>query len=558
MAIQLENEMGEQEWLPVRMLNEFVYCPRLFYYEFVQGEFKESADTLDGKFKHDRVDEEKGSMPTAEEAESEKFHARSITLSGKICGLIAKMDLVEGNGKVVTPVDYKRGPKPDIPEGAWLTDRVQLCAQALILRENGYECSSGVAYYSASKTRVTVDFTEELVKKTLEFAENARKTAKSPTIPQPLIDSPKCPRCSLVGICLPDETNLLSGRETREPRRIVPSLDDALPVYVQEHGATVSKSGGELVIKNKEGIVSKARLVSTSQLSVFGNVQVTAQALNELCNLDIPICHFSYGGWFLGLTHGMGHKNVELRRKQFSIAENPDSAMKLSRAFINGKIRNCRTLLRRNNPDSPKKALDELAKYADYALDATTSEELLGIEGNAARIYFMHFNGMLKSETGISTFNFQERNRRPPRDPINALLSYAYALTAKDFTVTLLATGFDPYLGFYHAPRYGKPSLALDLMEEFRPLISDSVVLTLINNQEVSSEDFVSRAGAVSVTLGARKKILNAYERRLKTKITHPIFKYTIDYRRIIEVQARLLARYLMGEIPEYPAFCTR
>lgn len=558
MASGQAGETIANELLPVRMLNEFVYCPRLFYLEFVEGEFEESADTLEGSFRHKRVDKETGSMPSPEEAGKDIFHARSISVSGEKCRLVAKIDLVELDGSKATPVDYKRGAKPDIPEGAWLPDRIQLCAQALILRENGYECSSGIVYYAGSKARVSVEFTDELVNLTLEFAEKARKAVAGRQIPPPLEDSPKCPRCSLVGICLPDETNTLSGKEKAEPRRIVPALDEALPVYVQEQGATVTKSGDELVIKSRETGLTRSRFIEASQLSVFGNVQITAQALHELCERNIPICHFSYGGWFYAVTHGMSHKNVELRRKQFALAENQDKSMALARAFVNGKIRNCRTLLRRNNPDVPQEALDELAKYAKQAMDAAASDELLGIEGNAARIYFMHFGKMLKQETGVSTFDFEGRNRRPPRDPVNALLSYAYALMAKDFTITLLATGFDPYLGFYHAPRYGKPSLALDLMEEFRPLIADSVVLTLINNEEIRSDDFVKRAGAVSVTPDARKTILQAYERRLQTQITHPIFKYTIDYRRVIEVQARLLARYLAGEIPEYPAFCTR
>jgi len=540
------------------MLNEFVYCPRLFYLEWVDGEFEESADTLDGSFRHRRVDEEKGGMPLPEEAKQEEFHSRSVMLSGEKCGLVAKMDLIEGDGRSVTPVDYKRGAKPDIPEGAWLADRVQLCAQALILRENGYECGSGVVYYAGSKARVSVEFTDSLVGQSLEFVEKARKTADSKEIPPPLEDSPKCPRCSLVGICLPDETNVLSGKDNAEARKIVPALDEALPLYVQEQGSRVTKSGDELVIKHREGVLTRARLMEASQLSVFGNVQITAQALHELCIRGIPICHFSYGGWFYAMTHGMSHKNVELRRRQFSVAEDPDKSMRLARAFINGKIRNCRTLLRRNSPEVAQESLDELAKSVEQSLNAATSEELLGIEGNAARVYFMHFREMLKQETGVSAFSFQERNRRPPRDPVNALLSYAYALMAKDFTVTLLATGFDPYLGFYHRPRYGKPALALDLMEEFRPLIADSVVLTLINNEEIRSGDFVKRGGAVSVKPDARKRMLCAYERRLQTQITHPIFKYAISYRRVIEVQTRLLARYLAGEIPEYPAFCTR
>lgn len=552
-----DNTKFGNKLLPARMLNEFVYCPRLFYLEFVDSEFEESADTIDGSFKHEKVDNATGEMPSSNEVQNELFHARSVTVSGEKCGLIANIDLVEGEGKKATPVEYKRGNKPDISNGAWLADCVQVCAQGVILRENGYECNSGIIYYAGSKTRVDVKFDDALVQRTLDFAKKARDTAEQSKIPPPLIDSPKCPRCSLVGICLPDEINTLLGHPEEKNRQIVPRLDNALPVYVQEHGAVVTKRNEELVIKCVDGSLTRTRLLSVSQLSIFGNVQITTPAIHELCDRGIPICYFSYGGWFYAITHGMSHKNVELRRKQFEFASKPD-VIRLAKNFVNGKIRNCRTLLRRNSESEIDVALRELDKAAEQSLNATSLDELLGIEGNAARIYFMHFNDMLKKRNYDFNFYFSARNRRPPRDPVNALLSYVYALMVKDFTVALLAVGFNPYMGFYHAPRYSKPALALDLMEEFRPLIADSVVLTMINNDEISAEDFVRRAGAVSVIPRARKRILRTYERRLDTAITHPIFGYTISYRRVIEVQARLLARYLRGEITEYPAFCTR
>jgi len=551
------NEDDAPELLPARMLNEFVYCPRLFFLEWVEGEFRESEDTIRGRTIHKRVDSESGNFsPSGGE---ELIHARSVLLSGTECGLIAKMDILEAKGKRVTPVDYKKGAKPPIPEGAWLADRVQVCAQGLILRENGFECTSGVLYYAASKTRVAVAFTDELVSITRDFVLRARNVAKNGILPPPLVDSPKCPRCSLVGICLPDEINALTGETEGKTRRIVPSLDSSLPMYVQEQGAWISKDGEEAVVHNPDGSRTQARLIDVSQLSTYGNVQITPPLRHELCDRGIPILHFSFGGWFYGITHGLNHKNVLLRQKQFEYAGNPEKSLVLARSFINGKIRNCRTLLRRNHPEVSQATLGELSKSAEQALTAANAGELLGIEGYAARVYFGHFGEMLRrNRDSITEFNFEERNKRPPRDPVNALLSYTYSLMAKDFTVTLMGVGFDPYLGFFHAPRYGKPSLALDTMEEFRPLIADSVVITLINNEEIQFSDFVKRAGAVTVTSEARKKILRAYERRLDSTIRHPIFDYTISYRRIIEVQARLLSRYLSGELSEYPPFCTR
>lgn len=150
------------------------------------------------------------------------------------------------------------------------------------------------------------------------------------------------------------------------------------------------------------------------------------------------------------------------------------------------------------------------------------------------------------------------RNRRPPLDPVNALLSYAYALLVRTWTVTLTAVGFDPYRGFYHQPRYGRPALALDMMEPFRPLVADSAVIQAINNGEVKPTDFISAAGAVNLTNDGRKRFIAAFERRIDHEITHPVFGYRLSYRRLFEVQARLLGHFLLGDITEYPNFTTR
>ena len=202
--------------------------------------------------------------------------------------------------------------------------------------------------------------------------------------------------------------------------------------------------------------------------------------------------------------------------------------------------------------------MQDLKRDHAHAAQAQSLEELLGIEGTAARRYFSEFRGMLKTDGVQPDFDFDGRNRRPPKDPVNALLSLAYAMLAREWTVTLHAVGLDPYLGFYHQPRYGRPALALDMMEEFRPLIADSVVLTAINNGEVRSEDFIRRMGSVALTPEGRRRFIETYERRMSQEITHPVFGYQVSYRRILEVQARLLGRYLCGEIPEYPSFTTR
>ena len=180
--------------------------------------------------------------------------------------------------------------------------------------------------------------------------------------------------------------------------------------------------------------------MEVSNLSIFGNVQVTAQALRELCNRNISICHFTYGGWFNGITTGMSHKNVDLRCRQYLGAMTPDIALPIARQIVYGKIKNGRTLLRRNHRDSPVAILTELNRLANRAQNAPSMGTLLGIEGAAARTYFSGFGGMIKS-TSLE-FDFQGRNRRPPRDPVNTVLSFLYAMLIKQATVTALAVGF--------------------------------------------------------------------------------------------------------------------
>ena len=548
--------------LPARMVNEYEYCPRLAYLEWVQGEWADSSDTIQGKYQHRRVDKPGGSIPSPEEAEADvEFHARSITLSSNQLGIIAKLDLVEGEGNVVTPVDYKKGKRPHVAQGAYSPERVQLCLQGLLLAEHGYECVEGILYYAESRERVRVTFDEELKTKTLAAVSGLRLIAAGRQIPSPLEDSPKCPRCSLVGICLPDEVNFLKRMGT-PPRPLAVARDDRLPVYVQANHASVRKSGETLEISIEDKVVKKARLPEVSQVVVMGNVYVTTPTLHELMRREIPVTWHSFGGWFLGHSLGTGHKNVELRTAQFKASFDDRVCLFLSKGFVRAKILNCRTIMRRNwkPEEKPKRLYNYFRQDAERSDCVSSIPELLGVEGNAAARYFGEFQNLIKQEkhTNQFIFEFEKRNRRPPADPVNALLSYAYSLLVRTWTVTLTAVGFDAYCGFFHQPRYGRPALALDMMEPFRPLIADSTVLMAINNGEVRPSDFISVAGSVNLTSDGRKRFIGTYERRLDQEITHPLFGYKISYRRLFEVQARLLARFLLGELIEFPQFTTR
>ena len=607
-----------QQLIPARMLNEFVYCQRLFYYEFVETVFVESADTLRGKTLHRRVDSGKGDLPPAKagksairspkpseivtgddgsalnresEIENDVIHSRSCQMGSERLGITAKMDLIEvrtsmesdGDGKTgetlaaieVCPVDYKIGAPNEGEAGneIWDADRMQLGVQALILRDNGYTCHEGVIYYRATKQRVSLPVNPELELWVEERITAARIIAAGP-IPPPLIASPKCPRCSLAPICLPDETRLLAEMPTQAPtvRRLIAARDDSRALYLSTPGLRVGRSDEVLQIKEEKKVLDEVRISDVSHVALFGNIQITTQAVQTLCELEVPVTYFSMGGWFYGVTRGHSLKNVFLRIEQFRLARDPATCLRLARQFVQGKIRNHRTLLMRNHLEPPSATLLLLKQCADATTRAESIESLLGTEGSAAAAYFAQFNGMIKVADDLDdqlpgaevpakqifNFNFQGRNRRPPTDPVNALLSLAYSLLSKDCLLAALAVGFDPYLGFYHKPRFGRPALALDLMEEFRPLIAESAVLSCINNRVVSEADFVRAGQAVNLTPAGRKRFFNAYEQRMNALLTHPIFDYKVSYRRALELQARLLAKTLTGEIPDYTPLTTR
>ncbi len=555
--------------VPVRMLNEFVYCPRLFYLEWVEGLWEENADTAEGSLSHGRSDRGGGRIPaaepettTAEPGDGEVWEgaARSVLLDAPILGLTAKMDLIEGAGGAVSPVDHKvGGPRQD---GApWDADRAQIIAQVLVLRENGYRSERGYLSYRRTRTRVAVEVGDEERREIESQLEALRRAAGAPHPPPPLVDSPKCPRCSLVSICLPDEVNALRLVRDRSPvRRLLVARPDAAPLYVQDHGATVRLSRSRIEVTKDGESIASMRLVDLVEVALFGGAAITEPALRELALASIPVTHFSFGGRFHAITVGLETNNIDLRIAQFRPADDSDASLELARVFVAAKIRNARVLLRRNGGPDSSEAVGELARLARRVVRAPDVGILLGLEGAAAREYFRALARLLRGRSGSIpiSFDFERRSRRPPRDRANAVLSFLYALLTKESALAVRRVGFDPLLGFFHRPRFARPALALDLMEEFRPVIADSTLLTVVNGGRLSVDDFVERAGAVTLSATGRAAVISAFEQRMTTDVRHPTFGYPVTYRRALELQARLLAARLTGDVPEYRPFITR
>lgn len=571
--------------LPLRMLNEYAYCPRLFHFMHVEGRFEDNQFTVEGRHAHRRVDELDHLLPQAAEGKSTnkaKDHVdaeagddppvivRSVPLSSDSLGLSAKLDLVSTDGDSAIPVETKRGRVPENAERSWEPERVQLMAQGLLLREQGYACDHGMLYFAGSRTRVRIDFTTDLESRTRQILDEAHRAVSLTVLPPPLEDSPKCNGCSLSGICLPDETNALmhspadpahESPDNGPPlRRLYPVRDDALPLYVQEQGAYVGISKKRLVVKKAGEELVSAKLQDIAHLVLCGNIQISTQAVHVLCEASIPIVYLSSGHWFYGISHGIHLRNAFDRAAQFQFVSDPQKCLAFARNVVTQKAENQRTFIRRNSPADANS--DRTLRDIDYLIEqipkTDSIQSLLGIEGSIAAAYFGRFSTLLKPRDFDAQWDFATRNRRPPRDPINALLSFGYAMLAKECTVALLSEGLDPWWGLYHQPRHGRPALALDIMEPFRPAIVDSAVITAVNTGMVQRSSFDISSSACILKPDGRKAFIRAYESRLDQLITHPIFDYRCSWRVVIRLQARLLSRWFRGEIPDYVGVTTR
>lgn len=579
---------ADADLLPVRMLNEYAYCPRLFHLMHVEGRWADNVYTIDGRYVHRRVDKLDHVLPESggEEKAGERDQggdspesgkpvgdeppaiARSVPLGSDHLGLTAKLDLVSvddsppsGQLPEAVPVETKRGRVPNNEQRSWEPERVQLMAQGLLLRERGYRCDHGVLYFAGSRTRVDVPFTPDLEARTRELIDRAHRATSATQLPPPLDDSPKCHGCSLCGICLPDETLALQHvpADPAAPtiRRLYPAREQAAPLYIQEQGAYVGKKGATLVIRKAGEELATARLKDVSQLVLCGNVQVSTQTVHQLCEASIPVVYLSTGQWFYGVTAGLALKNAFDRAAQFQAVQDPATCLAFARQLVIDKGINQRTLLRRNGQPTDA-ALRDMAELISSAGEAPSIASLLGIEGSIARLYFQHFATFFKSRDLPTQWDFNGRNRRPPRDPVNAMLSFVYALLVKECTVALLGEGLEPHWGLYHQPRHGRPALALDIMEPLRPLIADSAVITAVNTGMIRARHFNQGGSACLLHPAGRKAMIQAFEARLDQLVTHPAFDYRCSWRSAIRLHARLLARYFRGDVPTYLSITTR
>lgn len=350
--------------IAVRGLNEWAYCPRLYHLMYVQGLFDDSADTVEGTAQHERRRARKKQDAADDDAPEEvpwpKEQTKELTLSDDGLGLVGKFDVLIEKGDQIVPIEDKHGTPPDagrpitlggftLCDGIWSNDQIQVAGQMALLRANGYRCEGARVYYRKTKTLMEIPWSEALSNALGWCVSEARKLHDTPA-PDPLNDSPKCIRCSLNHICLPDETLMLRG-ELEEPRRLHPGRDEAGVLYLTTPGARLSKSGDSLNILLPSGAADTVPRKDVAHVCILGNGQVTTQALLDITEHNGTVAYLSSGGWLRTVATAPLTKNVALRKAQFTRLSNENDTLPLARSLVAAKISNQRTLLRRNRVD---------------------------------------------------------------------------------------------------------------------------------------------------------------------------------------------------------------
>jgi CRISP-associated protein Cas1 len=327
-------------------------------------------------------------------------------------------------------------------------------------------------------------------------------------------------------------------------------------VYVTQQDSFIGKTDERLHVRFEKNLLLDVPLIKIEGLVIMGRATVSPALLIELLERKIPLTFLTGTGKYLGSLEPPLTKNIFIRSAQWAAArDGGEKAIHLVRGFVRGKLKNYRIALLRAQREHPDTQLESAIARLDSAIEPIDRTEridsLRGLEGAGSAAYFGSFDRLIRAEG----FSFEARCRRPPTDPVNALLSFGYSLLSHDIQSAVNIVGFDPYLGYLHTERYGRPSLALDVMEEFRPLVVDAMVLSAINRRALVVADFTTEplSKAVSLSNEGRKTFLRLYEQKKQSKFKHPVLQKQCTYQEAFEIQARLMGKYLMSETDKYP-----
>jgi len=327
-------------------------------------------------------------------------------------------------------------------------------------------------------------------------------------------------------------------------------------LYITTPGARVEKEYKRIIVTKDDELLFRIPLFRVEQIVLVGSVGITTPALQALLLNGTSLTIITHSGRLLGRLVPPTLKNIALRQKQYECGRDPFFCLKASSQFIYGKIRNAATLvarMRRSHAGVDQLLSAKLRSILKQVRTVDSLASLRGLEGRAARLYFLAFRQCLNQD-----WQFGNRSHHPPKDEINALLGLAYTLLHDNLFTALEVVGLDPYEGYLHADRYGRASLALDLMEEFRHIVADSVVLQLVNRNVLKPKDFVYSEQGYRLKSDALQKFFQAYQRRIQTEVLHPIYGTRLSYQKSFEVQARLLRKVIEGEAETYTPFILR
>jgi CRISPR-associated protein Cas1 len=483
-----------------------------------------------------------------------------LGFESELYGLIGKVDCLRKLSGEIIPYEHKRGRAARDAEGkaeTWASDRLQIIAYALLVEERlGETVSEGRVRYHADNVTVRVPIDDEA----RLFFETSLARAKELQIrvERPPVTSNErlCVKCSLAPICLPEEARLAeklvqSGENLpdEKPLQLFPAIDDRQILHILTNGAKVGRKGDRLEVWSPETEEKQVYPVQEiGQVVIHGFAQITTQALRLCADKNLGVHWVSYGGRYLGAWNS-GQGSVQRRIRQYQALTNADFCLGLAKRLVEAKVRGQLSFLLRASRESGreiedvKHSISNIRKLLSPLNRAESIDSLRGYEGSVGASYFKALPHLVSDEAG-EAMKPDGRNRRPPTDRCNALLSYGYALLLKDITNAILVVGLDPCLGFYHTPRSQTPPLALDLMEIFRVTLVDLPVIASINRRQWNeTEDFTIAGRQVWLSDAGRKKFIQIYERRKADQWKHPVIGYSLSYSRHLELEVRLLEK---------------
>lgn len=492
--------------LPIRLVAHHVFCPRRAWLE-AMGEQTDTYQMACGIAAHRASDDPTRSRPDS---------VRAMDVSSEELGITGRCDTVEfAADGTATVVEYKSTPvrkRPHVSEQMV----VQLALQAAALRESGVDVTGAAVYFTDHNQRVPVPIGEAETASAAEHVRQLRDLLERGTTPEPLIDDPRCRGCSHAGVCLPDERAL-------EPvvRRVLVADPDTQVLYVATPGARVSIRSGRIHVVKGDDKLGTVPIERVFALVLHGNIDVSSGLLRELLWRRVPIVWCSGTERVIGWASSAHSPNGGARVHQHVASAN--GHLDLARAFITAKIANQATLLRRlgEAPDT----VTALRRLQRETLKAPSIEDVYGVEDEAASRYFADFATMLNPAVRTD-LAFTARTRRPATDPLNAALNFAYGLLLADLIRAVVSCGLDPHAGFLHSSGRNKPALALDLCEEFRAPVADSVVIGAFNNGGLKPSSFSMATGSAPLRDTARPAPNATYKRRMSTQFRHPILNY--------------------------------